>query len=155
MTATKKKIKVTLLIPEKLNQRLDFQAAVDGKGSDRSSILQGLIEAHISLPDGIGDLLEGCTGAAEAAEAKPSGRQPTRDATRSKTTFYLSPRTARRIKLHADWTGEDRSSAAERLIREHITPWDVYDPREKFVSARRTDRRSVADQLSPNAPSSN
>ena len=148
MIATKKKTKVTLLIPEKLNQRLDFQAAVDGKGSDRSSILEALIEAHISLPHSTSDLLDGCPETSEPAEAKPGGRQPTRDATRSKTTFYLTPKTASRLKIHADWTGEDRSSTAERLIREHITPWDVYDPREKFLSSRRSDRRSVVDQLS-------
>jgi hypothetical protein len=142
-----KKTKLTLVIGEKLNQRLDLQAAIGGKGHDRSSIVEGLINAHIRLPDAVDDILS------EPAEAKASGRQPARDGTRGKTTFYLSPSTARRLQLHATWTGEDRSEAVERLIREHVPPWDVYDPRKSFVSARPKGRQSDAAPISPDAAS--
>jgi hypothetical protein len=139
---TAKKTKLTLVIGEKLNQRLDLQAAIGGKGHDRSSLVEGLIDAHIRLPHAVDAILT------EPAEAKASGRQPTEDGTRGKTTFYLAPSTARRLQLHATWTGEDRSEAVERLIREHIPPWDVYDPRKSFVSTRRNGRQSEAEVIS-------
>jgi hypothetical protein len=137
------KVKLTLVIADKLSQRLDIQAAVAGKGHDRSSIVEALVNAHISLPEAVDAILT------RPMEAKPSGDQAAEDEKRSKMTFYLSPSTARRLQLHATWSGEDRSEAVERLIREHITPWDVYDPREYYRPARRRDRPSEAPQISP------
>jgi hypothetical protein len=140
-----KKTKLTLVIGEGLNRRLDYQAARDGKGHDRSSIVEALVEAHISLPEAVDAILT------QPAEAVASARQPSADGARSKTTFYLSPSAARRLQLHATWKGEDRSEAVERLIRDHVTPWDVYDPRKSYVSARRIGRQSEATQISPDA----
>src|SRR5689334_22078985 len=121
---SEKKTKLTLVIGEKLNQRLDLQAAISGKGHDRSSIVDALVNAHIRLPEAVDAILT------QPAESKVSTRQPAEDGITGKTTFYLHPSTARRLELHMTWAGEDRSEAVERLIREHVTPWDVYDPRK-------------------------
>ena len=137
-----KKTKLTLVIGEKLDRRLDLEAAISGKGHDRSSIVEDLINTHISLPEAVDAILT------EPAEAKASGRQPTEDGTRGKTTFYLSPSTARRLQLHATWTGEDRSDAVERLIREWITPWNVYDPRTHNAPAVKTNRQRKVTESS-------
>jgi hypothetical protein len=142
-----KKSKLTLVIGEKLNQRVDLEAAIRGKGHDRSSIVEALVDAHIRLPHAVDAILT------QPAEARACTRQPSEDGTRSKTTFYLSASAARRLQLHMTWTGEDRSEAVERLIREHITPWDVYDPREKFLSTRRIGRQSEAPQISSDVAS--
>lgn len=149
-----KKNKLTLVIGARLNQRLDFQAAInrlnpDGlvKGDDRSSIVEGLVNAYISLPESVDAILT------RPAEDMPSGGHHTEDGPREKTTFYLSPAAARRLQLHATWTGEDRSMTVERLIRSWVTPWDFYDPREKFVSSRRKESARASDGVNPSAAS--
>lgn len=140
-----KKTKLTLVIADALNQRLDFEAAVRGKGHDRSSIVEDLVRAHICLPEAVGEILT------RPMDVKSSGGQPTEGGKRSKVTFYLTDETARRLALHMTWTGEDRSEAVERLIREFITPWDVYDPRKSFVSTRRIGRQSEGEAISSTA----
>src|SRR5262245_41438945 len=102
-----KKTKLTLVIGEKLNQRVDLEAAIRGKGHDRSSIVEALVDAHIRLPEAVDAILS------QPAETKASTRQPSEDGARSKTTFYLSASAARRLQLHMTWTGEDRSEAVE------------------------------------------
>jgi hypothetical protein len=136
-----RKTKVTLVIDGELNRRLDYQAARDGKGHDRSSIVSGLVEAHIKLPDAVDAILT-CP-----VEAKPSGRSATRDDNRGKTTFYLPHETARRLALHMTWTGEDRSAAVERLIRAHVPVWEVYDSAKFRKPTLRTNRSDPAGDV--------
>src|SRR5271163_4862262 len=97
-----KKSKLTLSIEPGLNQRLDYQAARDGKGHDRSSIVEALIDRHIKLP---GDVRDFFLDAPETqhTDAKSSRRQPAEAVTRDKTTFYLSPMMAKRLGHYAVW----------------------------------------------------
>ena len=139
------KKKLTLSIDPALNQRLDFEAARAGKGHDRSSIVDALIIEHVHLPDDWRGFPDMPSATPEQAEDKPSPRQ------REKTTFYLSAMASRLLGLHSHIVEADRSSIVERLIREHVTPWDLYDPREKFVTSRRNGRQSEAASISPTA----
>jgi hypothetical protein len=141
------KTKLTLLIGAELNRRLDFQAAI--KGADRSAILAALIEDLICLPQDVDVLLAFCARPPRPPDVMASGAGRERDGERVKTTFYLAAATAARLKLHAESTGEDRSTTAERLIRDNIAPWKFYDPREKFVSNYRKHRRSEGGEISP------
>jgi hypothetical protein len=142
-----KKSKLTLSIDPGLNQRLDFQAARDGKGHDRSSIVEGLIDTHIKLPDDMDDFFDDVPET-RAPDDKSSRRQAAETVTRNKTTFYLSPKVAKRLSLYAVWTKKDRSSIVEGLIRDHVTQWDIYDPRESYLTTRRKDRQSGASPIS-------
>jgi hypothetical protein len=147
-TETKvKKSKLTLSIAAALNQRLDFEAAIKGKGHDRSSIVEALISEHVKLPENVDQLLDSSPEMQEAQDAKTSGRQPTEAVTRGKTTFYFSPTAARRLRLHSLSTGQDCSSIVEGLIRDHVAPWKTYDESKMFVSARPRDRRRNEPQL--------
>lgn len=137
-----KKKKLTLSIDTALNRRLDFEAAVRGKGHDRSSIVDALINQHICLP---ADLLQFPDEAAvtpQRTEDKTVTRQ------REKTTFYFSPMAARLLGLHAQLAEADRSEIVERLIGDHVPPWDVYDPRESYVATRRKSRQSEEGLIS-------
>jgi hypothetical protein len=135
------KKKLTLSIDPDLNRRLDIQAAVAGKGHDRSSIVDGLITGHIQLPDDWQDFPDSESSASELTEALSAPRQ------REKTTFYVSIKAARMLGLHSQLTDATRSRVVEMLIATHVTPWGVYDQREKFVSTRRNDRRSAGDAI--------
>ena len=137
------KKKLTLSIDPVLNQRLDFEAARAGKGHDRSSIVDALIIEHIHLPDDWRGFPDMAPAAPERTDDKPSSRQ------REKTTFYLSAMASRLLGLHSHIVEADRSSIVERLIREHVTPWDIYDPREKFLSSYSKGRQKGADSISP------
>jgi hypothetical protein len=139
MNATKKKL--TLSIEPSLNRRIDIEAAVRGKGHDRSSIVEGLINRHICLPDDWREFPDNDARTPRPADGKASPRQ------REKTTFYVSTMAARLLGLHAQLTEEDRSSVVERLIAEHVTPWDVYDPRECHLTTRRKGRQSEAAEI--------
>jgi hypothetical protein len=141
-----KKSKLTLSIASDLSQRLDFQAARDGKGHDRSSILEDLIKDHVPLPDDLAAFLVGARQAGPTDD-KASRRQSPRPVARGKTTFYLSVEFARRLSLHAVLTGEDRSSIVEGLIRDNFTPWNIYDPRESHLSTRRKSRQSDSAEI--------
>lgn len=137
-----KKKKLTLSIETALNRRLDFEAAVRGKGHDRSSIVEALISGHISLPaDWQQFAVEG-----EATPQRTADKAPARQ--REKTTFYFSPMAARLLGLHAQLAEADRSEIVERLIREHVAPWDVYDPRDSYVASRRKSRQSEEAEIS-------
>jgi hypothetical protein len=146
---TAKKTKLTLVIGEKLNRRLDFQAAI--RGADRSAILAALIDDLICLPQDVDVLLACCARPSCPPDVVASRADGERDGRRIKTTFYLPDMTAARLKLHADSTGEDRSTTAERLIRDNVAPWEFYDPREKFLSSYRKDRQSQAPSMNPAA----
>jgi hypothetical protein len=143
MNATKKKL--TLSIEPSLNRRIDIEAAVRGKGHDRSSIVEGLINRHICLPEDWREFPDSDAQTPRATEGKASPRQ------REKTTFYVSTMAARLLGLHAQLTETDRSSIVERLVTEYITPWDVYDPRECHLTARRKGRQSEAAEINPPA----
>jgi hypothetical protein len=136
------KKKLTLSIDPALNRRLDFQAAVDGKGHDRSSIVDALVVAHIRLPDDWQDFPDAPDATPEPPDDKASPHR------REKTTFYLGVKAARMLGLHAQLAEKSRSRVVEALIEDHVTPWDVYDPREKFLSSYRKDRRSEAAEIS-------
>jgi hypothetical protein len=135
------KKKLTLSIDPRLNQRLDIQAAVSGKGHDRSSIVDALITGHIRLPDDWQQFPDIPAATPEPPDASPSGCR------RDKTTFHLSVKAARILGLHSQLAETTRSRVVEALIEEHVTPWDVYDPREKHLSTRRKDRRSEATEV--------
>jgi hypothetical protein len=137
------KKKLTLSIDPALNQRLDFQAAVSGKGHDRSSIVDALILGHIRLPDDWQDFPDTDGATPEPADDKASLRQ------KEKTTFYLSVKAARMLGLHAQLAEAHRSRVVESLIEEHIPPWAVYDPRRSFVSTRRIGRQGEAEAINP------
>jgi hypothetical protein len=145
-----KKSKLTLSIDPGLNQRLDFQAARDGKGHDRSSIVDALIDQYVKLP---GDVQDFFLDAPETrrSDAKSSRRQPPEAVNRDKTTFYLSHLVAKRLGHYAVWLGKDRSSIVEALIRDHVTPWDLYDPRESHLTTRRKDRQGREAQINSSA----
>jgi hypothetical protein len=143
MNSTNKKL--TLSIDPSLNRRIDIEAAVRGKGNNRSSIVEGLIVRHISLPDDWREFPGNEGQTPRPADGKASPRQ------REKTTFYVSIMAARLLGLHAQLTEEDRSSIVERLITENITPWDVFDPRESFVSTRRKGRQGEGTEINPPA----
>jgi hypothetical protein len=143
MTATAKKKKLTLSINTSLNQRLDFEAAVKGKGHDRSSIVEALIVRHICLPDDWQDFPDDGGDTPRRAADKPSVRH------REKVTFYFSPKAARLLGLHAQLTEADRSDVVERLIDENVTPWLVYDSRKFHVRTRPKDRQSEEAEINP------
>jgi hypothetical protein len=158
MTATEtktKKKKLTLSIESSLIRRLDIEAAKEGKGHDRSSIVGALVEGHIILPDEVGDFFDESSTPAQQPDGKASERQPTNPTNREKTTLYLSVKSARRLGLHATWTGEDRSSAVERLIREHIPSWKIYDPEDSYLTTRRKDRQGGAPSVRDSAAEQN
>jgi hypothetical protein len=54
---------------------------------------------------------------------------------------------ARILGLHAQLAERDKSSVVESLIEEHVTPWDVYDPRECFTTSRSKGRQSKAAEI--------
>ena len=137
------KKKLTLSIDAELNRRLDLQATFSGKGHDRSSIVDALVVEHIQLPDDWKHHLAPASASPDRTDDKPSPRQ------REKTTFYLSAQAALILGLHAQLTEADRSSIVEGLIRDHVTPWDLYDPREKYLTSRSKGRQSGADSISP------
>jgi hypothetical protein len=141
------KSKLTLLIGENLIRRLDFHVASKGKSADRSSVLEGLIADHLRLPDDVGALLDGLPSPTRPLDALATRQQRAKDGKPGKTTFYLTSRTARTLKIHADSTGEDRSATAERLIREHIAPWEIYDPREFHLRSFSKSRQGEADEI--------
>src|SRR5580658_8947202 len=99
-----KKSKLTLSIDPALNQRLDFQAARDGKGHDRSSIVDALIDQHVKLPDDMQDFFRDVPET-QRSDAKSSRRQPPEAVNRDKTTFYLSNLVAKRLGHYAVWVG--------------------------------------------------
>lgn len=135
------KKKLTLSIDPELNRRLDIQAAVAGKGHDRSSIVDGLITGHIRLPDDWQAFPTDESATPEPTDDKASGRR------REKTTFYVSVKAARMLGLHSQLAETNRSRVVEALIEEHVPQWDVYDRRKSFVSTRRNDRRSEASEI--------
>jgi hypothetical protein len=143
----KKDKKLTLSIEQGLNRRLDIQAALDGKGHDRSSILDGLVKQHIERPDDVTAFMVDAPKP-QATEVKASGSQPVATVTRSKTTYYLSFESDRVLRLHALLTRQDLSPIVEGLIRAHVTPWDIYDPREFHLTSRRKDRQGGARPIS-------
>jgi hypothetical protein len=136
------KKKLTLSIDPALNQRLDIQAAVAGKGHDRSSIVDALILGHIRLPDDWQDFPDTDSATPEPPEDKASGRR------REKTTFYVSVKAARMLGLHSQLAETNRSRVVEALIDEHVPLWGVYDQRKSFVSTRRNGRQSEAEVIS-------
>jgi hypothetical protein len=140
------KKKLTLSIDPRLNQRLDFQAAVAGKGHDRSSIVDALITGHIRLPDDWQDFPDTLSATPEPPDDKAAGRH------REKTTFYVSVKAARVLGLHSQLAETNRSRVVEALIEDHVTPWDVYDPREKYLSTRRKDRPSEVGLINSSVP---
>src|SRR5262245_11051448 len=97
------KKKLTLCIEPRLNQRLDIQAAVAGKGHDRSSIVDALITGFIRLPDDWQDFPDTPSAMPEPADDKASPRR------REKTTFYVSVKAARMLGLHAQLAETNRS----------------------------------------------
>jgi hypothetical protein len=135
------KKKLTLSIEPRLNLRLDIQAAVAGKGHDRSSIVDALILSHIKLPDDWQDFPDSSPGTPEPPEDKPSPRQ------REKTTVYVSGKASRMLGLHAQLAETNRSRVVEALIDAHVPVWAVYDQREFNKPARRSDRRSAGDAI--------
>jgi hypothetical protein len=135
------KKKLTLSIDPELNRRLDIQAAVAGKGHDRSSIVDALILGHIRLPDDWQDFTDSDATTPEPTDDKPSARQ------REKTTFYLTAKAARMLGLHSQLSETNRSRVVEALIDEHVPQWDVYDRRKSFVSTRRSDRREAGGEI--------
>lgn len=135
------KKKLTLSIDPELNRRLDIQAAVAGKGHDRSSIVDGLIVGNIRLPDDWQDFPDNESATPEPPDDKPSARR------RDKTTFYVSVKAARMLGLHSQLAETNRSRIVEALIEDHIPEWGVYDQRKSFVSTRRTDRRGAGDTI--------
>jgi hypothetical protein len=139
------KKKLTLSIEPRLNQRLDIEAAVKGKGHDRSSIVDGLILGHVQLPDDWDQFPDAPAETPEPAEAKAS-RRPT-----DKTTFYVSVKAARVLGLHSQLAEKNRSRIVQALIEDHVPPWAVYDSREFNRPARRTDRQSRASLISETA----
>lgn len=145
-----KKSKLTLSIEPGLNQRLDFQAARDGKGHDRSSIVEALIDQYLKLPGDVQDFFLDAPQT-QRPDAKSSRRQPAAAVNRDKTTFYLSFMVAKRLGHYAVWVGKDRSSIVEGLIRDHVTPWDIYDPRESHLTTRRKDRHGREAQINSSA----
>jgi hypothetical protein len=136
MTETKiaKPKKLTLSIDPGLNQRLDFQVAKDGKGSDRSSLLDGLVKAHIQRPDDVSALMVDAPKS-QPTDAKTSRRQPPATADKSKTTYYLSVEADRLLRLRSLMTGDDLSTIVSGLIADHVAPWDIYDRRTHHTSA--------------------
>jgi hypothetical protein len=136
------KKKLTLSIEPRLNLRLDIQAAVSGKGHDRSSIVDALILSHIKLPDDWQDFPDAEPGTPELPEDKSSPRQ------REKTTVYVSAKASRMLGLHAQLAETNRSRVVEALIDTHVPVWAVYDQREYKAPARRSDRRSEGDAIS-------
>ncbi len=135
------KKKLTLSIEPRLNLRLDIQAAVAGKGHDRSSIVDALILGNIKLPDDWQDFPDAESATVEPPDAESSKRQ------RQKTTVYVSIKAARMLGLHAQLTESNRSRVVEALIDAHIPIWAVYDQREYKTPARRSDRRSEGDSI--------
>src|SRR5271163_1985235 len=121
--------KLTLSVDPGLNQRLDIQAALGGKGSDRSTILDGLVKAHIKRPEDM-DALMADAPKSEPAEAMASRGQAAPNVDKSKTTYYLSVESDRLLRLRSLMTGNDLSTIVSGLIREHITPWTVFNPAE-------------------------
>jgi hypothetical protein len=143
-----RKKKLTLTIAENLNRRLDFEAINKGKDHDRSSIVDALVDQWIKLPEDWQKVPFPEPEPSQHPTAKPvSGQQP-EAVKRLKTTFYVSPMTDRLIGLHAKLTGEDRSSAVERLIGEHIAPWGMYDTSTHHV-------RRFSDRSKSNDPANN
>lgn len=136
------KKKLTLSIDPELNRRLDFQAAIHGKGHDRSSIVDALIVGNIQLPDDWQDFPDMPSATPESEDDKASPRR------REKTTFYVSVKAARMLGLHAQLAEKNRSRIVEALIEDHIPPWDVYDPRKSFVSTRRIGRQGESASIS-------
>jgi hypothetical protein len=130
------KKKLTLSIEPRLNQRLDIEAAIKGKGHDRSSIVDSLILGHIQLPDDWDQFLDGGHETPEPTDVKASGRKV------EKTTFYVSIKAYRTLGLHSQETEKNRSRIVEALIEDHVPPWAVYDSREYKTPARRSDRQS-------------
>jgi hypothetical protein len=136
------KRKLTLSIDPELNRRLDIQAAVAGKGHDRSSIVDALITGHIELPDDWHQFPDMPSATVEPPDDKASGRK------REKTTFYLSVKAARMLGLHSQLADTNRSRVVEALIEDHVPLWGVYDQRKSFVSARRIGRQTEAAPIS-------
>jgi hypothetical protein len=139
------KKKLTLSIDPQLNRRIDLQAALAGKGHDRSSIVDALIVGHIEIPDDWQQFPDIPAQAPEPPDDKAPGRH------REKTTYYVTVKAARTLGLHAQLAETSRSRVVEALIEDHITPWDIYDPREKFLSTRRRDRQTEVGPISPAA----
>lgn len=139
------KKKLTLSIDPMLNRRLDLQAALAGKGCDRSSIVDGLILGHIQLPVDWQDFPDTGPITPEPPDDKASPRQ------REKTTFYVTVKAARVLGLHSQLAETNRSRVVEALIETHVPPWDVYDPREKYLSSYRKGRQSEVAQISSTA----
>jgi hypothetical protein len=135
MNANAKKKKLTLSIEMDLTRRLDFEAALRGKGHDRSSIVGDLVDRHIALPADWKPLAVEVETLPEWMAAKAPARQ------RDKATFYFSPMTAMQLSLYARRLGFDQSDIVEGLIRAYVTPWDIYDPRTHHTSANPTNRR--------------
>jgi hypothetical protein len=150
------KKKLTLSIARELNQRLDFEAALKGKGTDRSSLVDALLNERICLPADWTDFAVTSPETPCPPEAKPSRKPGDSDATREKTTFYISGKAAMLLSLWASLTQTDRSAVVEGLIRDHVTPWQAYDPRTHHTAAYRRssgrvvteDRRDHADEVS-------
>jgi hypothetical protein len=147
------KDKVLLSIEPGLLQRLDFQAARDGKGHDRSSIVEGLIKSHLVLPDDLAALLL-VSNTPGLGDVKAAGCQSCEAVERSKATLHLSVDASRRLGFYAVWVDRNRGAVVEDLIREHVTPWKIYDPRECHLTSRRKDRRNDEAQISPDVAGS-
>lgn len=135
------KKKLTLSIETRLNLRLDIQAAIAGKGHDRSSIVDALILGHIKLPDDWQEFTDSESATPEQTDDKSSPLQ------REKTTFYVSARAARMLGIHSHLADTNRSRVVEALIDKHVPVWAVYDQREFNKPARRSDRRSAGDAI--------
>jgi hypothetical protein len=126
--------KLTLSIDPELNRLLDFQAALNGKGSDRSHLLDDLVMNHIEHPDDW-DSLVASVKDSQPTGVKASGSQG------SKTTYYLSVEAEVRLRVHKMKTREDLSTTVANLIRDHIPHWGIfdtvkerlYDPTEKAL----------------------
>jgi hypothetical protein len=118
--------KLTLSIAPELNRLLDIQAALDGKGSDRSSLLDGLVKAHIKRPDDLDSLMAGIQESQSAVVKASGSRSP-------KTTYYLSVEADTRLRFHKMTTREDLSKIVENLIRDNVTHWGAYDTAKQRV----------------------
>jgi hypothetical protein len=141
------KVKLQLSLSTALVRRLDYEAARRGPGLDRSALVEALVVEHVQLPAG---WVVGGGGAEppRAIESSAAERREGSESGRYKTTLHLTVLTARSLGVYSAWFGLDRGDVVDQLIREHVTPWDLYDPRESYLTSRRKDRRTGDAQLS-------
>ena len=141
------KVKLQLSVEGALVRRVDYDLARRGPGLDRSGLVESLVNEHLSIPVGLiagGDGLDSPLAIESSAAVRPADGQ----LERYKTTLHLSASAARRLGVYAAWNRLDRGDVVSALIREHITPWETYDPRESYLTSRRKDRRNGDAQLS-------